>query len=251
VQGQDIVAKLDAVLGKWPVGSVTQPQLPAVEQVKKRQIYLVDKPGAAQSEVRIGRIGVQRLTDDYFPLTVMNTILGGMFTSRLNANLREDKGYTYGAGSYFDFRPTPGPFLAYASVQTDVTDKALVEFMKEIKGILKPVPEEELNKAKNYIALGFPADFQSVAQLNGQLANLQMYGLPGDYLNNYIPKILSVSKSDVQRVAKKYLDPDKVAIIIVGDRAKIEKGIADLNLAPIQHSTIEEVLGPMPKVDGE
>jgi predicted Zn-dependent peptidase len=249
VKGAEILAKLEQLFGRWDQAPVAQPSIPKAEQVQKRQIYLADKPGAAQSEIRIGRIGVARMTEDYFPLLVMNTILGGAFTSRLNQNLREEHGYSYGAGSFFDFRPTAGPFMAYAAVQTDVTDKALVEFMKELKGILAPVPEEELARAKNNIALSYPRDFQSVAEIAGQLADLQMYGLPDDYFNNYIQKVLSVTADDVQRVAKKYLDPEKVAIIIVGDRAVVEKGLLETHIAPIQAYTIDEILGPAPVVD--
>ena len=122
----------------------------------------MDKPGAAQSEIRIGRIGAARSTPDYDALEVMNTALGGSFTSRLNQNLREDKGYTYGAGSGFGFRLLPGPFLASSAVQTDATAAALQEFFKEFDGIREPMSDEELTRAKNYVALSFPSGFQSV-----------------------------------------------------------------------------------------
>ena len=250
VRSADILPKLERILGHWQGGPVSPPTLPAAEQVQSRQIYLADKPGAAQSEIRIGRIGAQRLTEDFYPLLVCNTILGGAFTSRLNQNLREVHGYSYGASSSFDFRPTPGPFVAAAAVQTNVTDKALVEFMKEIKGMLEPVSDDELTRAKNNLALSFPRDFQSVSDIAGQLAGLQMYGLPDDTFNNYIQKVLAVTKEDVRRVANKYLDPEKVAIIIVGDRAQIEKGVAETKIAPIKFLTIDEILGPVPKVDG-
>lgn len=249
VRGSEIVEKLERQFGGWQTGAVSQPSLPAVPQVEERRILLADKPGAAQSAIRIGRIGVQRLTEDYFPLLVLNTILGGSFTSRLNQNLREEHGYTYGAGSFFDFRPTPGPFTAYADVQTDVTDKALVEFMKELRGILDPVTDDELIRAKNNLALSYPRDFQSVAEISGQLADLRMYDLPDDYFNSYIQRVLSVTKSDVSRVAKRYLDPEKVVIVIVGDRTKIEKGLSETKIAPIQVYSIDEVLGAAPKLD--
>ncbi|MBI1804430.1 MAG: insulinase family protein [Ignavibacteriae bacterium] len=248
VSAQTLLPKLEAAFGEWKPADAPKPSWPTAEQVKERKIYLVDKPGAAQSEIRIGRIGVGRMTEDYYALEVMNTILGGSFTSRLNQNLREQHGYAYGAGSNFDYRVLPGPFAAGAAVQTNVTDKALSEFMKELNGILAPVSDEELTRAKNYLTLGYPASFESVAQIADRLTEIIVYNLPNDYFNNYTKNILSVTKEDVERVAKKYLEPEKVAIIVVGDKKEIEKGITDLKLAPIQPLTIDEVLGPAPVV---
>ena len=241
-----IKPKLEAALGSWTGAASAKPALPAAKQVAARQVYLVDKPGAAQSEIRIGRIGVPRLTEDYFPLIVMNTILGGSFTSRLNQNLREEHGYTYGAGSAFDFRPTPGPFVASAAVQTDVTDKALAEFMKELRAINDSVSDAEVTRGKNYLALGFPAEFQSASAIALQLGDLVTYGLPDEYLNNYIGRVMQVTKADVLRVARKYIDPAKIAIIIVGDRSKIETGVRALKLGEVKLLTIDDVLGAPP-----
>lgn len=246
---KEIQPRLESLFGNWKKKDVELPKLSAVQQIQQRRIYVVDKPEAAQSVIRIGRIGVSRSTDDYFPLLVMNTILGGSFTSRLNHNLREVHGYAYGAGSIFDFRPTPGPFIAAADVQTNVTDKALSEFMKELEGVLQPVSDDELIRAKNYLALQYPQNFQSVAQLDAQLSDVNVFGLPDDYFNTYVQKVLAVTKDDVQRVAKKYIDPEKVAIIIVGDRKQIESGITALNLAPVQFLTIDEVLGSAPDLE--
>ena len=181
----------------------------------------------------------------------MNTILGGSFTSRLNEDLRERHGYTYGAGSGFDFRLHPGPFVASAAVQTAVTDSALAEFVKELSAIRQPVSDEELTRAKSYVALRYPESFQTVAELAGQLTDLIVYHLPDDYFNTYTKHVMDVTKEDVERVAKKYIDPDKVDIIIVGDRKEIEPGIAKLNLGPIVNLTIDDVLGPAPDVGGK
>ncbi len=243
-----LVPKLEAAFGKWEKGDVPVAKLKEADQVKKRVIYLVDKPGSAQSVISIGRIGTKRVTDDYFPITVMNTILGGSFTSRLNNNLREQHGYTYGAGSGFDMRPYAGPFVARSSVQTEVTDKALVEFFKELNGILKPVPDEELNRAKNYVALGYPDNFQTVADIAVNLEEMIDYNLPGDYFNNYIGNVLNVKGGQVTASAKKYIVPDKVVIVVVGDRSKIEEGIKKLNLGEIKHYKIEDVLGKKPQL---
>ena len=249
VSKKQILQKLEDAFGKWKSAQKSDKKWPEIEQVKEKRIYLVDKPGAAQSEIRIGRIGVQRLTEDYFPLLVMNTILGGSFSSRLNQNLREEHGYTYGAGSSFDFRPLPGPFSARAAVQTNVTDKALAEFMKELTNILTPVSDDEMVRAKNYLALGYPDNFQSVAQVAAQLADLSVYNLPDSYFNSYIQKILAVTKEDVNRVARKYIDPETMAIIVVGDRSQIEQGISTLNIAPISNFSVDDVLGKAPVLD--
>jgi predicted Zn-dependent peptidase len=246
VTASTIRPKLEAAFGKWTGSATPKPALPDVKQVAARQVYLVDKPGAAQSEIRIGRIGVPRLTEDYFPLVVMNTILGGSFTSRLNQNLREAHGYTYGASSAFDFRPAPGPFVAAAAVQTDVTDKALAEFIKELKAITDSVTSQEVTRAKNYVALGFPAEFQSVSAIALQLGDLVTYGLPDDYLNNYIGRVQQVTKADVERVARKYIDPDRIAIVVVGDRTKVEPGVRALKLGEIKLLTVDDVLGKPP-----
>ncbi|HLX12563.1 MAG TPA: insulinase family protein, partial [Bacteroidota bacterium] len=196
------------------------------------------------------RIGTTRATPDYFALQVLNTILGGAFTSRLNMNLRETHGYTYGAFSGFDYRPMPGPFVARAAVQTNVTDKSLTEFMKELNGIMQPIPADELDKAKNYLALRYPENFQTVAQITNQLSDMVTYNLPDNYFNNYVQRVLAVSEKDVENAAKKYLDPSAMDIIVVGDRKVVEKGIDSLGIAPIKNFSIDDVLGKAPTVEG-
>ncbi len=244
-----ILPKLEAIFGKWEGGKVDQMTFPNAEQVTERKVYLIDKPGAPQSEIRIGRIGVDRMTDDYYALRVLNTILGGSFSSRLNQNLREQRGYTYGASSNFDFRLMPGPFLAGSAVQTTVTDSALFQFFSELNRILEPVSDDELNRAKNYLTLRYPESFQTIQQIAGQLSNIVIYNLPDDYFNNFTKNILAVTKEDVQRVAKKYIDPKKVAVIVVGDRKTIEKTIGNLKLGKLKNLTIKDVLGKVPKLD--
>jgi len=251
VHSKDLLPKLESAFGQWKPGTVPTPQLAEAKQVDNRAIYLVDKPGAPQSEIRIGRIGAARLTDDYFSLVVLNTILGGSFTSRLNNNLREKHGYTYGAGSSFEFNLLPGPFTIGTAVQTAVTDKALTEIFKELEAIRRPVPAEELERGKNYAALRFPSRFQSVSQIATELRQLMTFGLPDSYFNDYVGRVLRVTQSDVQKAAEKYLDPAKVAIIIVGDREKIEAPLRALNLGPIHLLTIEEVMGKAPELAGK
>ncbi len=246
----EVKPKLEALYGDWRRGEIPITSWPQAEQVESREVYLVDKPGAAQSEIRIGRIGAPRLTEDYYALVVMNTVLGGSFTSRLNQNLREEHGYTYGAYSYFDYGMLPGAFQAGAGVQTDVTDAALIEFMKELNGILEPVPEEELTRAKNYVALRFPSRFQTVGTIAMQLTELELYDLPSGYFNDYVERILAVTQADVQRVANEYLDPQKMAVIVVGDRETIEDGIEALDLGAIRVMSVDDVMGPAPDLSG-
>ena len=238
---------LETSFGSWKAtGSAAAEKLSPTEPIGARQIYLVDKPGAPQSQIRIGSVGVPRSTPDYFPLTVMNTILGGSFTSRLNNNLREVHGYAYGAGSGFDMRVGPGPFASSAGVQTDKTAEALKEFFNELNGILKPVPAEELARAKNYVSLRYPSAFEATSDVSRRLEDALVYHLPDDYFARYVQNIQAVTAADVQRVAQKYVQPDHVAVVVVGDLKTIEPGIRALNLGPIKTMTIDEVFGPKP-----
>lgn len=218
-----------------PPATGSKPPVPATV------VYLVDKPGAAQSVIAIGRPGVDRSSPDYYALEVMNTLLGGSFSSRLNSNLRETKGYTYGAGSGFAYRPLPGPFLARASVRTNVTDSSLVEFFKEFERIRdEPVSQTELDRARNYIALGLPGDFETTGQMANQINNLLTFGLPFSYYDDYVRNIMAVTAADVQRVARKYVTPDSLSVVVVGDLKAIRPGIEALKLGPI---TVRDLYG--------
>lgn len=246
VQAKEMINKLELVLDAWQTREVKSPLITKPKQIDGRKIYLIDKPEAAQSVIRICRVGVDRATEDYFSILVMNTILGGSFTSRLNSNLREQNGYAYGAGSGFSMRPLPGPFTASSDVQTDKTDKALQEFMKELKGISNLVSDEELMKAKNYLALSYPDNFSSVGSIAGELSEMILYNLPESYFNDYIDHILAVTKDDVRRVAKKYIDTEDLAIIIVGDKVKIQNGLKETKVGKVINMVPTDVLGPMP-----
>lgn len=242
-----ITPKIEQVLAGWKVKHVPTATWPEAKQVERRKVLLVNKPDAPQSVIRIGRIGVARTTEDYYAITVMNTILGGSFTSRLNSNLREQRGYSYGAGSQFSFLPLPGAFVAFSDVHAEVTDRALAEFVKELRAIAS-ITDEELERAKNYIALSYPGEFQSVGAIANALAEVVIYNLPDDHFTTYTQRILAVTRDDVERVARKYVDPERIIIVVVGDRTKIEKGIAELNLGPIEHRSIQDVLGKPPVI---
>jgi zinc protease len=233
--------------GSWKAsGAAASEKLPPTDEPPARQVYLIDKPGAPQSQIRIGRIGVPRSTPDFFPLQVLNTILGGSFTSRLNNNLREVHGYAYGASSAFEMRGAAGPFYAAAGVQTDKTAEALKEFFNELTAILKPVPAEELARAKNYVAMRYPSAFETTGDISRRLEDALVYKLPDDYFAKYVQNIQAVTAADVSRVAQKYIKPDHVAVVVVGDLKTIEPGIRALNLGPIKVMTIDEVFGPKP-----
>jgi zinc protease len=219
---------------------------PLPAQIKGRPVYVIDKPGAAQSVIRIGRIGTTRLAADHDNISVMNTILGGSFASRLNTNLREVHGYSYGAGSRFNFWNVPGPFFATASVQTDVTGPALSEFFVEFKKMRTSIPDNDLARGKNYDALSYAANFESNASTADEIADLVLYNLPDTYFNTYVEKVLAVNKKGVEAAAKKYIVPENMLVVIVGDRAKIEEGIKKLNLGKIAFLSIEDVLGKKP-----
>lgn len=223
-------AKLEKAFSGWSGGTVANRPLPAAKAFGKTGIYLVDRPNSAQSVVSIGQVGIDRGNPDYFPVVVMNSILGGGITSRISMNLREDKGYTYGANSGFVYRRGPGPFRAGGDIQTAVTKEAIVEFMKELNGIRGgiPITARELDYNKQSLIRRYPAGFETVGAISNQLSNLVVYGLPDSYFNEYIAKVNAVTLDDVNRVAKQYLDPSKMAIVIVGDRKTIEKGLKEL-----------------------
>lgn len=233
VKPAQIEKKIGALFGGWKQGAVAPYSFSEAPKAGATTVYLIDKPGAAQSSFRIGSIGVPRSTKDYFALNVLNTILGGSFTSRLNQNLRETHGYTYGARSRFDMRQSAGPFTASAEVVAAKTDSGLIEFMKELNAIRDTVPSVELRKAKRYLELGMPSDFETTQQIANQLVPVALYGLPLNYYNNYVTNIEGVTQADVQRVAKQYINPSNLAIVIVGDKKSIEAGLKAVNVGPI------------------
>jgi zinc protease len=235
-------AAVEKGLAGWTKGgdkpSFDYPKLPELQPAK---IYFVDKPGSAQSVVNIGLPGPPRNTPDYFALQVLNTILGGQFQSRLNANIREQKGYSYGVNSGFSYGKGPGAFRAGGSIFSDKTDAALIEFMKELKGIVgeKPVTDEEITTAKEALIQGLPQRFASVSAISGAITSLVVQGLPEDFYQTYATNVSAVTKEDLLRVAKKYIDLNHLAIVIVGDRSSVEAPLKATNIAPITYIDVE------------
>ncbi len=236
VKPDEVKAEVEKALAGWTRGgSVPAFDYPAAPAAKARTIYLVDKPGAAQSTFAIGEVGPSRATPDYYALRVMNEMLGVLFQSRLNHNIREVKGYSYGVFSNYAFGRGPGPFRAGGDVVTAKTDSALIEFMKELNDIRGPRPpsDDELEQAKASLVQSLPASFESVSGVNGSIASIYTQGLPEDYYQQFARAVNAVTKDDVVRVAQKYLDPDHLAILIVGDRSKIEAPLKATGIAPV------------------
>ena len=184
---------------------------------------LIHRSAAAQSELRIGHVAEPRDTPDYHALLVLNMVLGGQFVSRINMNLREDKGYTYGARTSFDFRRAPGPFVLHASVQSEVTADAILEALSELQAIRsdRPVTRQELETGRAGLTRGYPRNFETAEQISRAAAQLALYGLPDDYFSTFVHRVLAVDESEVTRVAAEHIDPSRLLVVIVGDRDKV------------------------------
>jgi zinc protease len=228
-------AAVDKAFAGWTGGSMPSFSYPAAPAAGATTIYLVDKPGAAQSTFALGEAGPARNTPDYYALRVMNEMLGVLFQSRLNHDIREVKGYSYGVNSNFAYGRGPGAFRAGGDVVTAKTDSALIEFMKELSDIRGPRPpsDDELAQAKSSLVQSLPESFSSVAGLNGSIASVYTQGLPDDYYQELMRGVNAVTRDDVVRVAQKYIDPQHMALLIVGDRARIEGPLEATKIAPV------------------
>jgi zinc protease len=222
VQQDSIVQQIESLFGGWQPGNVTGDQFPAPPKRTSRKAYIVDRPGSAQANIVISNAGITRTSPDYFPLLLMHTVLGANASSRLFMNLREDKGYTYGAYSSLDARRTAGTFRATAEVRTAVTGDSLKEFFYELNRIRdEQVSEKEIADAKSYLTGVFPLRLETQEGLVDQLLQIKMFGLPQDYLEAYRSRIQAVTIEQVQEVARKYVTPDEAAVVIVGDAAQL------------------------------
>jgi zinc protease len=212
----------------------TQPIVvkPRAEEIR---VVVVDRPGSVQSEIRVGHVGVPRNTPDFFPILVMNTILGGAFSSRLNLNLRERHGFTYGAHSTFSMRRHAGPFVVSAAVATEVTGPAVREIFNELRAIREErVRPDELTDARNYAAGTFPLRLQTTDGVASRLAELFVYDLPTSYLEEFADRVLAVSEEEVLDVAQRTIQPDRATVLVVGDAAKVRPQLEDLRLGPVE-----------------
>ena len=223
VYPSELLPKLKKALANWNGTPDNKQMPPNPVPASARKVYLVDRPNSVQTTLAVGNIAIDRRSEDFVPMVVMNHLLGGGPAARLFLNLREEKGYTYGAYSNFTAVEYPGPWSAGADVRTEVTDGALTEFFNEIRGIRDTqVSEAELAATKRSVVARFALALEQPAQLVGFAITRKLYNLPDDYWDNYPAKIAAVTAEDVQRVARKYLNPEAMQIVAVGDGEKIK-----------------------------
>jgi zinc protease len=230
-------SKMEKAFKDWKTGTLAHGIVKDVAPPQKTKIYLVDKPGAPQSVIVLGNLAMKRSNPDYLAASVMNNALGGQFMSRINMNLREDKGYTYGARSFFTGRKGRGSFTAYAQVHTEYTKESIREFVKELEGILgeRPLTEEELDNSKNDLVKGFPQEFQTYSGIAGEMGSMITFDLPQDEWVTYVDRVNSTDMQMATKTARDYIHPDALVIVVVGDLDKIEPGIKELQLGEIVH----------------
>jgi len=216
------LARVTELFGNWTSRDLPDLKFPPPPNREARVAYLIDRPGSAQSNIVIANLGITRTSGDYFPMLLMHTVLGANASSRLFMNLREEKGYTYGAYSNLDARRLLGTFRVSAEVRTAVTGVSLHEFFLELDRIRdEVVSDEELANAKSYLAGVFPIRIETQDGLIDQLVSIKMFDLPEDYLHTYRDRINAVTAAEIQRVAQSHVTPDRAAIVVVGDAAEI------------------------------
>ncbi len=227
----------ERVFGAWQPAAPAPPAAPPASSIEpadapRPRLAIVARPGAAQSELRIGHLSARRSTPDYASLLVANAVLGGQFVSRVNLKLREEKGYTYGARTGFDWRRGLAPFALHASVHTAATADAIRLSLEELEGIRGPRPPtaEEMELARASLTKGFPRNFETVQQVTRGVAQLALFDLPDTYFEEFIPRVHAVTSAEVVRVAREYIHPDRASTIIVGDRSVIEADLEALGL---------------------
>jgi zinc protease len=231
---------LEQSIGRWRTAAVKPASVAAPRLTPPQpKVLLIDKPGAPQTELRVGARGLTRTSGDYYAVEVMNAVLGGMASSRLFTNLRQKHGYTYGVYSSFDCRKGPGPFVAGGAIRTDVTVPALTELLGELKRIREqPVDADELARAKSSLIRALPSRFEDARATAAAIAELVVYRLPLDYYNQYARAVEAITPAEVQRVARTYLDLDHLAVVLVGDKQTIEKPLRQaakgLGIGPIE-----------------
>ena len=259
--GQDVREIAESRFGAWkPNPDAVRASAPKVVPARRERIVrVIHRPGSVQTEIRVGHVGLARVIPDFHAVSVMSAILGGLFNSRLNRKLREEKGYTYGAGAGFDMRRGPGPFAVRAAVNTEVTVPALMDMLTELDRMRAAPPESsELHAARDYLVGVFPLRFETPSAVLGAVAGLAVHELPDDELTRYRERIEAVTIGDVQRIARERIDLEKLAIVLVGDAERIgaELDAAGLGApveierddAPIQEGptpTLEEEIGPV------
>jgi zinc protease len=229
----DLRSLVEKSFGGWQKGTPGGPAGATMLMPSSARLTVVDMPRSQQSQVLVGEIGVPRSTPDYPSDQVMNLILGGLFSSRINLNLREDHGYTYGAFSQFSFRKGAGPFFIGSAVRTDVTAPAIAEIFKEVHRMVDtPVTDAELTMGRDALVRSLPADFETTGGTAGSVGDLFVYDLGLDFYSKFPSAVAAVNAASIQAAARAHLHPDKMVVVVVGDRAAIEPGLAKLGLGP-------------------
>lgn len=227
ISAAELEERLRPRFGGWTAGKEETRVAPAptVAEMAGR-VLVCDRPGGAQSEIRVGAVGAPRDADDYYDIVVANSILGGLFNSRVNMNLREDKGWTYGARTAFRFRRAAGPFVGSAAVDSDVTAEAFEEFLREVRGMAESPPtDREIRLAKNALTLSLPRRFETPSQISRKISTRLVYGLPDDYWERYRERIEAVTREGILRVAERYLQPESFVLVVAADADRVTPGL--------------------------
>jgi zinc protease len=238
VDSDALMPQLERLLGGWHGGALPGGAVPPAPAVPAG-VHVVDRPGATQSELRVGHAGPPRGTEDYHTLHVLNSVLGGAFTSRLNILLREVRAYTYGAGSSFAFRRDGGPVLASTAVATAATTAAVDDIIGELRRLtVEPVPEAELARAQRYIVLGLPRTFETTGDVAEHMSEIALYGLAHDYYERYAGRVLGVTSTDVLAAAQRWLRPEELSVVVAGDASATayELGTLGMGAAHVRDS---------------
>ena len=251
VKPAEIVAKLEKAFGSWQRGDVPATNIPKVSDTGKAKIYLIDRPGSVQTNLLLGNLTIERTDPDYFALEVMNQVFGAGPSSRLFLNLREDKGYTYGAYSGVSALKYRGVFRASTEVRTDVTEGSMKELMYELKRIRdEKAPQEEFENAKRAIVGSFALQLESPQTVLQNIITQKIYGLPADYWDTYPQKISAVTPEEAQRVAQKYLDLSRLQVVAVGDAKQIADVLKKYGTVEIYDTEGKLLKSPTPETSG-
>jgi zinc protease len=240
VQPREIEKLAGEVLGDWRGSVVVAASVSDEAARRSRAVHIVSKSDAPQSELRIGHVGLPRRHPDYFPAMIMNAVLGGLFSSRINLNLREAHGYTYGASSYFDWRRQRGPWVVATAVASEVTHSAAQEVLKEIDRVrASPISADELSLATSYLDGVFPIRFETTSAIAGALTTLVVYDLPDDWYDEYRERVRAVTTGDVLTAAERHLHPDALQMVVVGNAAAVRDHIEAMDFGPLKVYDVE------------
>lgn len=240
VDAAEVEAMTSDHVGAWTGRPAPEADFDVESAGRERRVWIVDRPGSVQSEIRIGHVGAARNTPDYFPLSVVNLILGGMFTSRLNLNLREENGFTYGVRSRFTFRTKPGHFQVSTAVGNDVTAPAVREIIAELERIAEEGPTDtEVAAARDYAAGVFGLQLETAGQVATRIAQLVIYGLPDDFYDGYRDAVRAVQTETAAEAARRHIRAHEAQIVVVGDASAIAAPLEELDLGPVEVATVE------------